>query len=143
MEQLSALQACYARYEETVTRLYREAPAFAGFWGWGDDPRNDPCHARFYEDVGAIAEAIAASGSEEAAVYQAARWLLEAPAKSGSKDAVWFEYAAQSHCGKLIPLLTAEHCAELVRLFEECYPKRERLPAQRELHKRLRQAAGK
>lgn len=142
MERIDALKARYARYEETVRQLRKNAPPFAGFWGWGDDPRNDPCHTQFYEDVGVMMEALLSSCPEEAVAYQAARWLLAAPAECGQKDAAWFQYAAQGHCRELIPLLTPAHCAELARLMDETTPRRERLPVQTKIYKQLTRAAG-
>lgn len=143
MERIQALRERYAQYEETVGHLRKNSPPFAGFWGWGDDPRNDPCHTRFYEDVGTMVEALLASGPEEAVVYEAARWLLAAPSECGHKDAAWFQYAAQGHCRRLIPLLTAEHRVELARLFDEICPRRERLPVQKEIYKLLTRCAQK
>lgn len=138
MERIAALKSRYAQYEQEAREVKKNAPPFAGFWGWGDDPRNDPCHARFYEDVGAWTANLAASRPDGAVVYEAARWLLLAPAECGEKEARWFQYAAQGHCKLLIPLLSREQCGALADLFDQYYPRRERLPVQTELYKLLK-----
>ncbi len=137
MERITALQTLYARYEETVRELQKNAKPFAGIFGWGDDPRNDPCHVRFYEDVGAMVDSL--REAEEAVRFEATCWLISAPARCAVKEAVWFQFAAQGHGKLLIPKLTPVHRQELRELFEKAVPRRQRLPVQDEIYKLLKQ----
>lgn len=135
MERIQQLKERYARYEQEAQAVRQKAAPLAGLWGWGDDPRNDPCHSRFYDEVGALAGELAQA--EEAVVFEAVRWLLSAPEHCECADAQWFEYAAQGHCRALIPRLSREHRALLLEYFDAQYPKRERLPVQAEIGKFL------
>ena len=52
-------------------------------------------------------------------------------------------YAAQGWCRELVSRLDADGCAELRTLFDELYPKRDRMPVQQELYKALKKGAGR
>ena len=53
---MEKLQEIYSEYIQTIAQVYREAKPMDGLFGWGDDPRKDPCHMRFYEGVEKWAE---------------------------------------------------------------------------------------
>ena len=52
-------------------------------------------------------------------------------------------YAAQGWCRELVGLLDVDGCAELRTLFDELYPKRDRMPVQQELYKALKKGTGR
>ena len=52
-------------------------------------------------------------------------------------------YAAQGWCRELVGLLDADGCARLQELFDELYPRRDRMPVQQELYKVLKKGAAK
>lgn len=143
MEMLKQLQMRYGRYVEEAAAVAEKAPAMAGFLGFGSDPRNDPCHVRFYEDVGQWVQDFCAAGSDADGAYRAVHWMLTAAAAHRDEPSYGFLYAAQGHCKELIGCLSREHCAELMKLYDALYPRRNRMPVQQEIYKLLRKGAGK
>lgn len=133
----------YAKYTEDVAKVYKEAKPMDGLFGWGDDPRKDPCHMRFYEDVEQWAKAFLASGPDQAEVYEAVRFVLETPARYRESHCFWFMYAAQGLTRDMIPLLSASQCAVLRDSYDDRYPKRDRMPVQKEVYKLLKKGAGR
>ena len=137
------LKERYARYVETARKVRRKAPATAGLFGMGDDPRKNPCHEAFYEDVASWAAEFRASNPDEKAANEAVSWIIEAAAEHRDEDAYWFMYAVHGHCKELIPLLAPADCARLVQFYDEQYPRRDRMPVQKEVYRLLKKRAGK
>lgn len=140
---MEQLKACYARYQQEAEKVTREASPMAGLLGFGEDPRKDACHMRFYEEVEQWVKDFLAAGPDRETAYQAARWILGAAADHAGEPVYWFMYAAHGLCKELIPLLSARQCAALRDLYEANYPRRDRLPVQKEIFKLLRKGAGK
>lgn len=139
---LQRLKEIYAHYEETEKKVRKGAPATAGLFGMGDDPRRHPCHMEFYEAVEQWVQDYLASEPDGASAYQAALWILSAAAEHRNQGCYWFMYAAQGHAKQIIPLLSAPDCARLLKLYDERYLRRERMPVQKEISKLLRRGAG-
>lgn len=137
---LENLQALYTNYAETVKEIRKKAKPFDGFLGFGNDPRKDPCHEAFYEAVAQWAEGFAAQQPQQEALLTAAFFLLEEPLRYREQECYWYMFAAHAHLKPLIPLLTRENARCVQARFEELYPKRERMPLQKELLKLLTKA---
>ena len=135
---LQQLKERYTRYEETVKKVRENAPAAAGLFGLGDDPRKHPCHGEFYEDVGRWTADFLATGPDAQMAHQAVSWIIRAAAEHRDQEVYWFMYAAHGHCRDLIPLLSRTDCAELVRFYDDHYPRRDRMPVQKEIYKLLK-----
>lgn len=137
------LKEIYTKYVQAVAKVYQDAKPMDGLFGWGDDPRKDPCHMRFYEDAEQWTRDFleAAPGQEE--VYAAARFMLEAPAAHREQHCFWFMFAAQGLTRELIPQLDAAQCMQLRAYYDETYPKRERMPVQKEVYRLLKKGAGR
>lgn len=138
---MEKLKAIYDGYTAELAKVYREAKPADGLFGWGEDPRKDPCHMRFYEGVEKWAETFLASGPENEAVFEAVRFLLETPDRHREQHCFWFMFAAQGLTREMIPQLRKDQCAALLAYYEETYPKRERMPVQKEVVKRLKKGA--
>ena len=134
---LKQLKQRYASYEAEAKRVAEEAAPLAGVWGWGADPRNDGCHTRFYEDVEQWMKNFLASSVDAESRYEAAKWIICAAAEQGTEQTFWFLYAAQGHCKSLIPLLSGEERKVLREYYDAHYPKRDRMPVQKEIYKLL------
>lgn len=141
--ELQQLQSIYETYIAECTNVIENASPTDGLFGMGSDPRKDPCHTRFYENVDQWVQAFLKENPDEEGAYQAVRWILNAPADHIGEPVYWFMFAAHGHCRALIPLLSREHCAELRELYDDRYPKRERMPVQAEIYKLLRRGSGK
>lgn len=137
------LQSIYEAYLAESADVIQKASPTDGLFGMGSDPRKDPCHMRFYEGVEQWTRSFLAEKPEEEAAYEAVQWILTAPAKHAGEPVYWFMFAAHGHCRELIPLLSREHCSALRELYDDRYPRRERMPVQKEVYKLLRRGAGK
>lgn len=135
---LEQLKQCYAQYAAEAEQAAKEAAPFSGVWGWGADARNDACHTRFYEAVGQWMEVFLRGEPSAEELHKAAEWILCAAAEQGDEQTFWFLYAAQGHCKPLIPLLNKEQRASLRDYYDAHYPKRDRMPVQKEIYKLLR-----
>ena len=138
------LQRLKDRYETYVqqSRAVREnASAMDGFLGFGADPRKDPCHVAFFQDVERWVAEFRQTEADAETVYAAVEFILAAPSQYKKEDAYWFMYAAQGLCKDLIPSLTKEHCKELAHMYDRDFPKKERFAAQDGVYKALSRGA--
>lgn len=138
---MEKLKAIYGKYIQDVAKVYKDAKPMDGLFGWGDDPRKDPCHMRFYEEAEQWVKDFQAA--DETETFEVVRFMLEAPAEHRGKQCFWFMYAAHGLTRELIPGLTNQHCAQLQAFYDEAYPRRDRLPVQKEVYKRLKKGAGR
>lgn len=143
MEMVQQLKDIYAKYIQNVVKLYKDAKPMDGLFGWGDDPRKDPCHMRFYEDAEQWVTGFRAAAPEQSAVFETVRFMLCVPAEHREEHCFWFLYAAQGLTRELIPQLTGRQCAELRDAYDEFYPKRERMPVQKDVYKLLKKGANR
>lgn len=143
MDMLQQLQERYGRYIEEANAVTADAPAMAGLWGFGSDPRKNPCHMAFYKDVEQWVQEFRASGPDSRILFQAVRWILCAAAEHRNQPAYGYLYAAQGLCRELIGLLTKEQCGELLAFYDAHYPRQDRMPVQQEVCKLLQKGSGK
>lgn len=143
MDMLQQLQERYVRYVEEANAVTADAPAMAGLWGFGSDPRKNPCHMAFYKDVERWVQEFRASGPDAQTLYQGVRWILCAAAEHQNQPAYGYLYAAHGLCRELIGLLTKEQCGELQAFYDAHYPRQDRMPVQQEVYKMLRKGSGK
>ena len=135
------LKEIYEKYVQSVAKVYKDAKPMDGLFGWGDDPRKDPCHMRFYEDAQQWLESFAASDADREEVFEVVCFVLKTPEKYRESHCFWFMFAAQGLVRDLIGGLSREQCAQLRELYDESYPKRERMPVQKDVYKLLKKGA--
>lgn len=135
------LMEIYDRYDRTLHKVVREAPATAGLFGLGEDPRKHHCHMEFYEAVEGWMEAFCQTDPENGPAYQAAEWIITAAAKKEGDPTYWFLYAAQGLAKPLVSKLDCQQCASLREFYDDRYPRRDRMPVQKELYKMLKKGA--
>ena len=135
------LREIYETYLQKVAKVMDNASAFDGFWGWGDDPKKDPCHMEFYEAVETHLQALLKQQPSEDILFDVADWIIRAAADHKGTAAYWYMFAVHGLCKDLIPLLTPAHCASLRDFYDDHYPKIDRLPVQRDLYKLLKKRA--
>ena len=131
----------YRQYDEEATQVRRKAAPADGLFGFGNDPKNHPCHEQFYEDVGKWTGAFLQTQPDPQASFEAARFLICAPVEQSSRESYWMMYAAQGWCRELVCRLDADGCRKLRDLFDELYPRRDRMPVQQALYKALKKGA--
>lgn len=136
--EIQTLKDIYSRYEAEAAAVQAKVSAFDGLFGMGEDPRKDPCHMRFYESVEQWVKAFQTTEPGETETYEAVHWILSAAADHAGESTFWFLYAAHGLCRELIPSLSPEHCALLRQLYDDRYPRRDRMPVQKEVYSLLK-----
>ena len=131
----------YEKYIEEAIVIRKKAGPLAGIFGMGNGPQNDPAHVFFYEDVQKWVAKFLQTDPDDGAVFQAARFILCAPAEMGQEDSYWMMYAAQGLAKDMIPRLSAENCEQLRAFYDENYPKKDRMPVQKDIYKLLKKGA--
>ena len=140
-EKLQELRERYRQYDEPANAVKKKSSMFDGFLGFGNDPRRDPCHGQFYEDVGNWMQAFLTLSPQPQQAYDAAYHLITAPRTCATQESYWMMYAAQGWCRQLVDRLDSRGCAGLQAVYDELYPKRDRLPVHEELYKMLKKGA--
>ena len=140
---LEQLKERYRQYDEEANLVRKKASPADGLFGFGNDPKNHPCHEMFYEDIGKWTKAFLETRPDARDALAAARFLIEAPKTCGSRESYWMMYAAQGWCRELVCRLDAEGCGKLRDVFDDLYPKRDRMPVQQELYKALKKGTGR
>lgn len=135
------LKEIYDNYVQKVAKVMDNASAFDGFWGWGDDPKKDPCHMEFYEAVESFLQALLKQQPSEDVLFDVADRIIRTAFDQKGTAAYWYMFAVHGLCKDLIPLLTPAHCAQLREFYDEHYPKFDRMPVQRDLYKLLKKRA--
>lgn len=136
------LHQLYDNYQTQAKEVRDKAPAFAGIFGFGNDPRKHPCHEQFYADVETWVGEFLQTEPGPRQAMEAATFLTERPKKCTNEDSYWFMYACIGFVRSLVPLMAKEDCKALAEKMNALYPRRERMPVQQETMKLL-QKAGK
>lgn len=139
--ELNPLQAIYEDYISQVAAILQKTSTFDGLWGFGNDPKKDPCHVKFYEDVEKYIDALVQSCPAEELAFHAADWIIRTPVQHENQAVYWCMIAVHGPCKKLVPLLSPAHCGELCSFYDDSYRRRDRLPVQQELYKALKKRA--
>lgn len=138
---MQQLKQRYEAYVEEAIAIRKHAGPLAGMLGLGGGPQNDPKHIFFYEDVQKWVANFLKRDPDTAAREEAVAFILRAPVEVGQADSYGMMYAAHGLVRELIPGLSAECCAGLQEYYDAHYPKRERMPVQREVYKLLKKGA--
>ena len=139
---IEALEKLYSDYLAESSEVRKKAPPLAGIFGFGEDPRYHPCHELFFMNVGRWTSELADSQPSAEKALEAVRFLMEEPKKHQNAEGYWFMYACIGHIRNLIGFLRPEDCKALAERFDALYPRRERMPVQKQILKML-QKAGK
>ena len=140
---IQQLQSRYRQYDAEAALVRRQSSLTDGLFGFGKDPKNHPCHELFYEDNGKWTRTFLKTRPDTKDSFEAIRFLIAAPKEYSNRESYWMMCAAQGWCRELVDLLDADGCAKLRGLFDELYPKRDRMPVQEELYKALKKRSAK
>lgn len=139
---LSRLEALYHDYIDTVQELERNKQFGDGLFGMRSSVKDNPCHERFAADVKTLLEDCrdTSPASEECAALL--RFIFTFPEDwSELTCAYWMLIAVQRFGMDLIDFLTPEDARALAELFCATYPRRNRMPIQAEILKKLKRQA--
>lgn len=140
---LDGLRACYEDYRSRVEELERRRKPGEGAFGMRGGPKDDPCHERFAQELRERFAAFAAESPASGEVRQVLDFVYTEPLRRpGPVSAGWMLQAVQSLTLELIGLLEPGDAAALAGEYEKDYPRRLRLPAQKELLRQLKRRAG-
>ncbi len=137
-ELLAELEKCYTDYLNAAKRLPDEYSPVAGVLGVGSGPKGDPCHEKFYNDAKETANFLAELMPDSETARAAVDLILKAAVNNTDADyATMMLVAAQAHAIPLIEYLTPEDAADFLKWYDRQYPRRTRLPIQKDVGKAL------
>ena len=127
-------------YLDTVRELERKRKPGEGIFGLKGGPADNPCHERYDQTVQQLLKDFAARNPASETVREVLEELYSSPKKySAPTCAYWMLIAVQRHSVPLIDLLSSEDAFALYVRFNKDIPRRERLPVQTEILKKLKQ----
>lgn len=130
-------QALTENYIEELEKADKNRRPGSGLFGFGHGPGDDPCHEIMDRQVGELAAEAAEASPEETA--ELVRAILRAEGSIPWREAARLAVlAAQRHTLGLIPGMKAEDRRETADWYEKTYPKRTRLPIQKQIIRELR-----
>ena len=139
---LSALEQAFAEYRADLERYEQKKNPLGGLFGVGSSLKDDSCHDRLDERIGkTVGEMSVLHPSPEDAA-RAVRMLLKP--QDGTPwplAAEWMLRAVERHTLPLIPFLAQEDAAGFLRGYTSRYKPWDRLPAQKEVCRALRNRA--
>ncbi len=143
-ELLAELEKCYEDYLEEVKKLPGKYPRAAGLLGVGSGPKGDPCHEKFYDDAKSAADLLADVVPDSETALSAVNLILKAADENKEEEdyTTMMLTAAQALAIPLIEYLTPGDASELLAWYDHTYPRRTRLPIQKDVGKALKSAAG-
>lgn len=139
---LSRVETLYRDYIRKAEELEKNRKIGDGLFGLTPGPADDPCHERFAQELEALLKACAGSapGSETAA--EILRFQFAAPqVHQEPKSLYWMLIAVQGLGGALADCLSPAEAASLAAEYGALYPRRLRLPVQKQLLKTLERKA--
>ena len=138
----AALEEAFSDYRKEVEECRRALKPADGLFGFGHSLKDDACHDRFDRRVAqAVAAACALPPSPEEAERLVRRLLLPGDAQPWPPAAEWMLRAAERHALPLIPYLGKAEAAALLKEYTTRYRPWDRLPAQKEVCRALKERA--
>ena len=139
---LAELAQAFAAYRQDLERYEQKKNPLGGLFGVGSSLKDDSCHDRLDERIEkTVGEMSVLHPSPEDAA-RAVRMLLKP--QDGTPwplAAEWMLRAVERHTLPLIPFLTREDAAGFLRGYTSRYKPWDRLPAQKEVYRALRNRA--
>ena len=141
-EPSARLRALYENYLDEVETAERNRKLGAGWFGMKGGVADDPCHDRFAEALRSYFEELSASGASGAFLRDELSYVYTAPRDNPNpRAAYWMLIAVQGYGIDLIGYLEPADAQALAELFHAYYPRRDRMPVQTQILKRLKQQA--
>ncbi len=143
MEELFAgLESAYADYARELEAGEKKQRVTDGLFGFGHSLKDDACHDRLDERLAGIVREILDARPSPREAERAVRLLLMPREKDfPQQSAVWMLRAAERHALDMIPLMDAAAAEKMLEEYSARYRPWDRLPAQKEIVKALKQAA--
>lgn len=137
-----SITGAYAAYLAGMEDALRSGRSIDGLFGLGRNVTAEQCQDAFVAALNAAVDGFIASEPEPQDVRDAVRFIMaQAHEHRKSQSAYWMLLASHALAIPLVGLLSAEDARSLREYFEGEYPRRERLPVQKELLKALKDRA--
>lgn len=135
---LSRVETLYREYIRKAEELEKNRRIGDGLFGLTPGPADDPCHGRFADDLEALLKECCAAAPSSAEAAEILRFLFAAPeAHREVKSLYWMLIAVQGLGQILAERLNASDAELLAGEYGARYPRRLRLPVQKQLLKTL------
>ena len=131
---LTDVQDLIEAYAETAESLERNRKFGEGLFGITPGPADDPAHDRFVEDLRQMLNQFGSQNPVSSEVLPVLETIYDAAQNHQSvQSAYWMLMAVHGLTADLIPRLSHEDAAMLLGRYEKQFPRRFRLPVQRQV----------
>lgn len=138
MNEREEVAALYAAYLEKAETLERERKPGQGLFGFGQTPADDPCHEAFVLGLKEMLACFQKAGIASERLYEILDFVFHAPQEHREPASVyWTLIAAHSAAVEAAAALRPEHAQRLCERYDSDYPRRTRLPVQKQVMKAL------
>lgn len=139
MSRLEKIQALYKDYLIFAERLEENRKPGDGIFGIGRKPADDSCHDRFAEDLKQQLADYAAEAPDPKEVREVLYYIYRAPKEHLQPLSIyWMLISVHGFTEDLIGLLDPADAGMLLELYNDLYPRWDRLPAQKRIYKALK-----
>ena len=140
-EYLTALEQAFIAYRQDIESCQKKSRPTDGLLGFGHSLKDDACHERFDERIAqTVSDLCKADPAPETAEQAVALLIARSDSASWPLAAQWMLRAIERHSLPLIPFLAPAAAARLQKDYAARYRPWDRLPAQKEVQKALRDA---
>ncbi len=133
-------QGIIVHYIEELEKAEKNRKPGSGLFGFGQGPGDFPCHTEMDNRVAELAAEIAEGEAEPDEVAEIVKAVLQAEeSRAWPEAARWAVMASQRHVLPLIARISAEDKKEMLAWYEKAYPKRRRMPLQKQILEKLKE----
>ena len=128
------IQNLIEEYAEKAAELERNRRFGEGLFGITRGPADDPCHDKFVQDLREMLVQFAAQEPSSNQVLSILETIYDAASPYESiKSAYWMLLAVHGQTLDLIPQLDPADAADLLSRYKKQFPRRFRMPVQRQV----------
>ena len=140
-EYLRRFQGIIAQYSEELEKMSKSRKITGGLFGFGAGPGDDPCHDAMDKQVGELTAQIQADEVQPEETAELVTAVLRAEKeREWPAAAKWAVIAIQRYTIPLISEIRPEDRKAIAAWYTKAYPKRQRLPIQKQVVKKLEEA---
>ena len=126
-------------YREELAKADQNRKPGSGLFGFGRGPGDDPCHEEMDKHVAELAAEMAADETDPEETASLVKAVFQAEqSRKWSEAARWSVLAIQRHMLPLISRMDPKDREETAEWYENIYPRRIRVPIQKQIIQELR-----
>ena len=132
-------QGIIVHYIEELEKAEKNRKPGSGLFGFGQGPGDFPCHTEMDNQVAELAGELTESEAEPDEIAEIVKAVLQAEESCAWPEAArWAVMASQRHVLPLIARMSAADRKEMLAWYEKAYPKRRRMPLQKQILEELK-----